>query len=94
MKVRDWCKANGVTKDAYYYWLAKLREEHYEEAVQSLSTETISTNTFVELPMPKQTQPVLENVIHQPVAVLQKDHIRMEIFPDIPVLLLKVVSGV
>lgn len=70
MKVRDWCDANGVTKDAYYYWLAKLREEHYEEAVQSLSTEKISTNTFVELPMSKQScqiQPTLQNVIHQPV---------------------------
>ena len=92
MKVRDWCDANGVTKDAYYYWLAKLREEHYEEAVQSLSTETISTNTFVELPMPKQScqiQPTLQNVIHQPAAVIQKDSIRMEIFPEIPALLLE-----
>lgn len=92
MKVRDWCEANGVTKDTYYYWLAKLREEHYEEAVQSLSAETISSNTFVELPMPKQThqtRPVPENVIHRPVAVLQKDSIRIEIFQDIPDLLLQ-----
>ncbi len=92
MKVRDWCEANGVTKNAYYYWLEKLREEHYDEAVQSLSTETLSTNTFVELPMSKQTlqiQQMPENVIHQPVAVLQKGSIRIEIFPDIPVLLLQ-----
>lgn len=92
MKVRDWCEANGVTKDAYYYWLAKLREEYYEEAVQSLSTEKISTNTFVELPMSKQScqiQPTLQNAIHQPTVVLQKDSIRMEIFPDILALLLQ-----
>ncbi len=92
MKVRDWCEANGVTKNAYYYWLEKLREEHYDEAVQSLSTETPSTNTFVELPMSKQTlqiQQMPENVIHHPAAVLQKGSIRIEIFPDIPVLLLQ-----
>ena len=92
MKVRDWCEANGVTKDAYYYWLAKLREEHYEEAVQSLSTETISANTFVELPIPTQScqiQSTLQNIIHQPAAVLQKDSIRIELSPDIPALLLQ-----
>jgi len=92
MKVRDWCEANGVTKDAYYYWLAKLREEHYEDAIRNLSTETVSTNTFVELPMPKQScqfQPTAQNAIHQPAAVLQKGSIRMEIFPDIPALLLQ-----
>lgn len=101
MKVRDWCEANGVTKDAYYYWRAKLREEQDEEAVQNLSAETVSTNTFVELPMPKQVcqaPPAQENLNHQPVAVFQKDRIRMEIFPDIPELLLqqllKVVSDV
>lgn len=92
MKVRDWCDANGVTKDAYYYWLAKLREDHYEEAVRSLSTEAISTNTFVELPMPNQScqiQPTLQNVSQQPAAVIQKDRIRMEIFSEIPSLLLE-----
>lgn len=26
MKVNDWCAANGVTHDAYYYWLRKLRK--------------------------------------------------------------------
>lgn len=26
MKVDDWCRANGVTHHAYYYWLRKVRE--------------------------------------------------------------------
>ncbi len=101
MKVLDWCEANGVTKHAYYYWRAKLREEHYEEAAQSLSKEAAPTNTFVELPVPKQPcqiQPTRKNSPGQPAAILQKDGLRIEIFQDIPSLLLqqllKVVSDV
>lgn len=26
LKVKDWCMQNNVNKDAYYYWLRKLRE--------------------------------------------------------------------
>ena len=25
MRVAEWCSANGITRDAYYYWLRKLR---------------------------------------------------------------------
>lgn len=27
LKIKDWCLQNNITKDAYYYWLRKLREE-------------------------------------------------------------------
>lgn len=26
MKVKDWCEQNNINKDAYYYWLRKIRE--------------------------------------------------------------------
>lgn len=68
------------------------KAKHYEDAVRNLSTETVFTNTFVELPMPKQScqiQLTLQNAIHQSAAILQKGSIRMEIFPDIPTLLLQ-----
>lgn len=26
MKVKDWCQQNNINKDAYYYWLRKIRE--------------------------------------------------------------------
>ena len=31
MNVNDWCAANGVTHDAYYYWLRKLRKVAMEQ---------------------------------------------------------------
>lgn len=36
MTVKEWCREKGTTKYAYYYWLEKLREEHYDEAVQGI----------------------------------------------------------
>jgi transposase-like protein len=27
MTVKDFCQAEGITKDSYYYWLRKLREK-------------------------------------------------------------------
>lgn len=26
MKIKDWCQQNNINKDAYYYWLRKIRE--------------------------------------------------------------------
>ena len=26
LKVKDWCLQNNISKDAYYYWLRKVRE--------------------------------------------------------------------
>jgi hypothetical protein len=31
MKLVTWCEQNGVTKDRYYYWLKKLRQECIDE---------------------------------------------------------------
>ena len=27
MKINDWCEANGVSRNAYFYWLRKVRSE-------------------------------------------------------------------
>jgi hypothetical protein len=31
MKLVTWCEQNGVTKDKYYYWMHKLRQECLDE---------------------------------------------------------------
>ena len=38
MKLTDWCAANGVSKQQYYYWLSKVRSECYEEAYKPLQS--------------------------------------------------------
>lgn len=40
LKVKDWCQQNNISKDAYYYWLRKVREA----ACTSLNT------NFVRVP--------------------------------------------
>ena len=28
LKVKEYCQLHGITKDAYFYWLKKVRERH------------------------------------------------------------------
>jgi hypothetical protein len=94
MKITDWCTANDVSKHQYYYWLAKIRSECYEEAVVQLQTAKTSSSinvpvniqgaSFVEInpeivnEIPKQAN------LSQPVAVVQKGSIRIEIMSNAP----------
>jgi len=39
LKVEDWCKRNGVTKHAYYYWHRKIQSDQLG----------LMENTFVEV---------------------------------------------
>ena len=36
MKLKDWLKLRGITKDAYYYWLHKFQRENIDSALQEL----------------------------------------------------------
>lgn len=51
MKVDDWCKANGVTHHAYYYWLRKIRSHACKELPAAL--ETTNTVAFKKLEVQK-----------------------------------------
>lgn len=94
--VNDWCDANGVSRHAYYYWLAKLREEHYDDAVQSLPAVTPPANTFVEISPGQscQTPATLPAGTQQAVVVIQKGSMRIEIFPEVSALILQQLMGV
>jgi len=90
MKLGDWCSSSGVTKYQYYYWLNKVRTKYYEVAIKQLqapepggSTAIASgneTGAFVEI----STEMVNEafKQARLPVAVVQKDNIRIEIMPN------------
>ena len=34
--VRSWCEENSVTLRKYYYWLKRVRQEHFDDAIQEL----------------------------------------------------------
>jgi hypothetical protein len=90
MKLGDWCSSNGVSKDQYYYWLSKVRAKYYDVAVKQLQAPEPCDNTavavgnngsaFVEI----STEMVNEafKQARLPVAVVQKDNIRIEIMPN------------
>jgi len=90
MKLGDWCSSNGVSKDQYYYWLSKVRAKYYDIAVKQLQAPEPGDNTavavgnngsaFVEI----STEMVNEafKQARLPVAVVQKDNIRIEIMPN------------
>ena len=50
MKVDDYCQLHDISRDAYYYWLRKVKTAALQQA------------GFVELPMPE-TKPVLTQPI-------------------------------
>ena len=92
MKLGDWCTSNGVSKDQYYYWLNKVRAKYYDVAVKQLQAPDTGDDTaiaagnnssaFVEI-SPEMVNEAFKQA-HMPVAVVQKDNIRIEIMPNAP----------
>ncbi len=80
MTVVEWCAANGVTKDAYYYWLSRLREESYEDAVTNLPCAPEPQQAFVEItramPSAKGTE---DNGNRIPMATVRKGSLQIDI---------------
>lgn len=90
MKLKDWCTDNGVSKDQYYYWLSKVRSKYYEVAVNQLQTTRagsdvditpeVKSGEFIEI-MPEMVNEAIKQA-SLPVAVVQKDNLRIEIMPN------------
>jgi len=89
MKVRDWCATNNISKSSYYYWLAKIRSEFYEEAVNQLQESTVLSNaavpvqdqtgSFVEIRPEIASEISKQENLSQLAAIIQKGSIRIEI---------------
>ena len=54
--IKEWCNANDISQDAYYYWLRKIRGMTYISAVRELPTQTSPSNAFVEI-KPEKVRP-------------------------------------
>lgn len=45
MTTEDWCEANGVTRDAYYYWLRKVRKAAINSSGDTVSFKRLEVQT-------------------------------------------------
>ena len=85
MKLKDWLKLRGITKDAYYYWLHKFQRENIDSALQELPAQIQQTPSFVEISKPEAAplpDPVIAEPETQPTAVIRISQMQIELFPN------------
>jgi len=70
MKVEDWCKTTGVTTNAYYYWLRKVRKAACENLPEGSSTPSAPSFRKLEVQAPRISSPAAV-VIHLPAVTLE-----------------------
>ncbi len=56
---KTWCKENGISEKAFYYWQRKFRQEVYD---QSKSELPVVQTTFAEVPMVIQSEPETDHL--------------------------------
>lgn len=56
MKINEYCQTHGITRDAYFYWLRKVREAALE--VSGIEFVEIKEQQLPALPGPVETAPV------------------------------------
>ena len=85
MKLKDWLKLRGITKDAYYYWLHKFQRENIDSALQELPAQIQQTPSFVEISK-SEAAPLPDSVIAdpetRPAAVIRISQMQIELFPN------------
>jgi len=67
MIVREWCEANGVTQDAYYYWLRKIRKIACQN-LPAVDSPTVFRKLDVNAPV---SDPRGAVIIHLPTTTLE-----------------------
>ena len=85
MKLKDWLKLRGITKDAYYYWLHKFQRENIDSALQELPAQIQQTPSFVEISKPEAAplpDPVIAEPETQPAPVIRISQMQIELFPN------------
>lgn len=85
MKLKDWLKLRGITKDAYYYWLHKFQRENIDSALHELPAQIQQTPSFVEISKPEAAplpDPVIAEPETQPAAVIRISQMQIELFPN------------
>ena len=89
LNVIDWCRQNGYTKHAYYYWKRKIQQELLPAALSQLSeahhqTPAVQASAFVDVTPAKQEpsfqmMPTSAESNYQVAAVIRKNGVEIEI---------------
>lgn len=105
--LKDWLEENNISKDQYYYWQRKVRNEIYNqlhEDKELLAPTALDADvSFIELPVPK--QPTKQSTVCQagkavvamqtPAALIQAGSISIALSNDISeTLLLRILREV
>ena len=61
MRVDDFCKSRGISRDAYYYWLRKVKDA----AIEAYGVKFVDLKEPKQLPAPTKTESVEKNFIPQ-----------------------------
>lgn len=86
IKLKDWLRLRGITKDAYYYWLHKLQKENIDNVLSELPMQIQQEPTFVEIPKPEnccqaESIPIVETPTN-PVAIIKANNVQIELFQN------------
>ncbi len=95
MTTAQWCCKNNISENSYYYWLKVIRREMpAQHAENTLVTENIRTQGFVELPSAV-VQAAAEPTGRSGVlaAVLRRGNICIELYADTPQPLIETLIG-
>jgi hypothetical protein len=92
MMVTKWCNMKGIPINQYYYWIAKIRTEYYEDVVTQLRAANASGNvavpvqvqgsSFVEITPEIACEAPKQESLSQTMAVIQKGSIRIDILSN------------
>ncbi len=95
MTIAQWCRENNISENSYYYWLKVIRRERLaQHAANTLVTENIRTQEFVELPsavVQAAAEPPGRTGV--PAAVLRRGNICIELYADTPQPLIETLIG-
>jgi putative transposase len=49
LSIKDFCKTNGISRNAFFYWQKKLREKAYAEIEAAEKTKSIVPGGWIQL---------------------------------------------
>lgn len=87
MKVIDWCRENGYTKHAYYYWSKKVRQECLPAALDQLhghnQTPALVDVTPITTGNSHELRADSSHYSNTPSAIIRKNGFEIEVFNSV-----------